>query len=107
MINQSSMKKKRNIPVFKLNLPEGYSIEDVGDHPGIRKVVISEVIFAIKEGIKKKKKSIPLFQVAGTNTYIELERDNWKNTLTHFINQFTENEEYEQCIELRDLINQI
>ena len=51
---------KRKIPVFRLSMGDGSSYEQVSEHPMVKKIVIEETIFAIKEGIKKKKKSIPL-----------------------------------------------
>jgi hypothetical protein len=98
---------KRKIPVFKVSLGEGTTHEQVSEHPAIRKVVIEETIFAIKEGVKKKKKSIPLFQIAGTTTYLELEKEKWQPTLEKILDQYIEAEDYNKCIEIRDLIKQI
>lgn len=98
---------KRRIPVFRLSLIEGATHEQVSSHPDVRKAVIEETIFAIKEGIKKKRKSISLFQIAGTTTYLELEKEKWQPTLENMLEQYIENEDYDRCIEIRDLIKQI
>jgi hypothetical protein len=98
---------KRKIPIFKVSLGEGTTHEQISEHPSIRKVVIEETIFAIKEGVKKKKKSIPLFQIAGTTTYLELEKEKWQPTLEKILDQYIEEENYDKCIEIRDLIKQI
>ena len=98
---------KRRIPVFKITLGDGATYEQVSEHPTIRKVVIEETVFAIREGIKKNKKSILLFQVAGTTTYIELDKDQWKTSLENVLNHYVDEEDYDKCIEVRDLIKQI
>jgi hypothetical protein len=98
---------KRKIPVFRVSLSDGVTYEQVSSHPEIRKVVIEETIFAIKEGVKNKKKSIPLFQIAGTTTYLELEKEKWQPTLEKILDQYIEDENYDKCIEIRDLIKQI
>ena len=98
---------KRKIPIFKVSLGEGTTHEQISEHPSIRKVVIEETIFAIKDGVKKKKKSIPLFQIAGTTTYLELEKEKWQPTLEKILDQYIEEENYDKCIEIRDLIKQI
>lgn len=98
---------KRRIPVFRLSLIEGATHEQVSSHPDVRKAVIEETIFAIKDGIKKRKKSISLFQIAGTTTYLELEKEKWQPTLENMLEQYIEDEDYDKCIEIRDLIKQI
>ena len=98
---------KRRIPVFKISLGDGATYEQVSSHPEIRRAVIEETIFAIKDGIKKKKKSISLFQIAGTTSYLELEKEKWQLTLENLLEHYVENEDYDRCIEIRDLIKQI
>lgn len=98
---------KRRIPVFRLSLIEGATHEQVSSHPDVRKAVIEETIFAIKDGIKKRRKSISLFQIAGTTTYLELEKEKWQPTLENMLEQYIEDEDYDKCIEIRDLIKQI
>ena len=98
---------KRRIPVFKISLGDGATYEQVNTHPEIRRAVIEETIFAIKDGIKKKKKSISLFQIAGTTSYLELEKEKWQPTLENLLEHYVENEDYDRCIEIRDLIKQI
>ena len=53
------------------------------------------------------KKSILLFQVAGTTTYIELDKNQWKTSLENVLNHYVGEEDYDKCIEIRDLIKQI
>lgn len=98
---------KRKIPVFKVNIESGADYSQLTEMPEVRKVVIEETVYAIKEGIDKNKKLISLFEIANTNCYIDLEKDKWKTTLEKAMGYFTELEDYDKCIETRDLINKL
>jgi hypothetical protein len=98
---------KRKVPVFRVNAKPGASYDILTTIPEIREIVIEETIVAIKEGIKKKKKSISLFEIAGSNCYIELEKQNWKSSLENALEHYIVKEEYDKCIECRDLISQL
>lgn len=98
---------KRKIPVFKVVASEGESYDKMLEIPELKDIVLEETLFAIKEGVSKKKKSILLFEVADSNYYIELEKDKWKPSLETVLKYYTEREEYDMCIECRDLINKL
>ena len=98
---------RRKIPVFRVSLPAGASYSILTKTPEIQQIVIEETIIAIKEGIDKKKNSISLFEVANSEYYIELVKDKWKPSLEHLLEYYLEREEYDKCIECRDLINKL
>jgi hypothetical protein len=98
---------RRKIPVFRVHLPEGMSYSILTETPEIKQIVIDETINAIKDGISKNKKSISLFEVADSEYYIELSKDKWKLSLEHLLEYYVEKEEYDRCIECRDLINKL
>jgi hypothetical protein len=98
---------RRKIPVFRVSLPTGTSYSILTETPEVQQIVVEETIIAIKEGIDKKKKSISLFEVANSEYYIELAKDKWKPSLEHLLEYYLEREEYDKCIECRDLINKL
>ena len=98
---------RRKIPIFRVSLPPGVSYKAIAEIPEIIEVVLDETVFAIKEGIAKNKKSISLFEVANSEYYIELKKDKWKSSLEKALNYYIEREEYNKCVECRDLINQL
>lgn len=85
----------------------GASYEQLTKIPQIRNAVIQETIIAIKEGILKKKQTIPLFEVANSQYYINIERKHWKRALSTAIDYFVELEDYDKCIECRELIKKL
>jgi hypothetical protein len=46
----------RQVPYFRVTLDENATYQDMVQNPQIRGVVMSEVVNAIKDGIKKKKR---------------------------------------------------
>lgn len=101
------MQKKRIPPLFKLTMKTGAKIELIYNHPKIKKVVLDELIKAIKEGILCKSKSVNLFQVADSEFVIEIERENWKKSLSRALSYFTDEEDYTKCIEIREMIKEL
>jgi hypothetical protein len=104
---KNKRKKMRRIPVFKVVAEPGADYSTLTDVPEIKKIVLEEAIYAIKDGIEKHKHSISLFEIADSNYYIDLSKDKWKPTLEHLIGYYSEKEEYNKCIEIRDLINKL
>lgn len=98
---------RRRIPKFKAVLSEGESYDMMLKIPGLKEVVIEETLFAIKEGINKKKKSTLLFELVDLNYYIELKKDNWKSSLENVLEYYIEREDYDKCVECRDLMNKL
>lgn len=98
---------RRKIPVFRLSAHNGVDYSQLTQVPEVKKAVIDETVTAIKDGIKKNKKSISLFEIADSNLYIELEKTKWKSTLENVIQYYIEKEEYTTCAECRDLINKL
>jgi hypothetical protein len=98
---------KRQIPVFRVNVQPGASYDQLHEIPEVKEVVIEEVIVAVREAIRRKKSSIELFEVANSDYYLELKKDQFKISLETALEYFIEKEEYDRCIECRDLINKL
>lgn len=98
---------RRKIPVFKVYVQPGASYEQLNDIPNIKEAVIGEVVSAVKEAVKYKKSNIELFDVADSDFYIQLNKDKFKSSLELALEYFIEKEEYDKCIECRDLIKKL
>jgi hypothetical protein len=99
--------RRGKIPVFSLKANMEVDYSQLIQIPEVRKAVMEETFNAIKDGIARRRKSIPLFEVAQSNCYIELEKDKWKSTLNNIMEYYIENEDYNICAECRDLINKL
>ena len=104
---KTKKRMRRKIPIFKVNMGPGAEYSQLPHIQEVREAVMEEAILAIKDGIEKKKTSISLFEVAQSDYYIELSKENWKPTLEHLIEFYADREEYDKCAEVRDLINKL
>lgn len=98
---------KRKIPVFRVSAAPGASYSQLTEIPEVKAAVINETVIAIKEGIRTNKKSISLFEIAESDCYVELKKEKWKSSLENAIEYFLESEDYNKCIECRDLIKKL
>jgi hypothetical protein len=107
MVMIKTRKMRRKVPVFRVKAEPGADYSVLTTIPEIQKAVLDEAIYAIKDGIKTNKSSISLFEIANSSYYIELGKEKWKPILEHLIELYAEKEEYDKCIECRDLITKI
>ncbi len=99
--------KKRKIPILRITTSGGIKYEQLKDIPAVQDLVLNETIHAIRDGVEKNKISTPILEIADSNCYIELKKEHWKNTLEKSMNYFSDREDYNKCIEIRDLINKL
>lgn len=100
-------KSKRKIPTFKVSVMPDADYSQIAYIPEVKQVIMSELLSAIKEGVNKKKKSIPLFSLANSEYYIELEEKEWSSSLQRALNYYEKEEDYNKCIECRELLKKI
>lgn len=99
--------KKRQVPLFKVSVDEHSDYTFLSKIPHVEEAVMNELILAIKEGVQKQKKSVSIFNISNTSYSLELERSNWKQSLSKAIKYHENKEDYEKCAECRDLINKL
>ena len=107
MVMVKNRKMRRKVPVFRVTAEPGADYSVLTTFPEIKKAILDEAIYAIKDGIEKKKSTISLFEIADSEYYIELSKDKWKPILEHLIDHYVEKEEYDKCVEARDLISKL
>mgnify|MGYP003132736547 FL=1 len=69
--------------------------------------VYKSLVEGVSEAIKTNKKEIKLFEVKNSNTYLTVHKDNWSSSLANALNFYIEQEEYEKCSKIKNLINEI
>ena len=106
-MSQTLSRMKRKIPVLQVKVADNASYNQLKDHPQIKEIVIEALIEAVADGLKSKKTSVPLFEVADCEYYIELNKDKWIPSLEMAIEYYAEKEDYDACACCRDLINTI
>jgi hypothetical protein len=97
----------RNVPYFRVTLDENATYQDMVQNPKIRAVVMSEVVDAIKDGIKKKKRDVSLFIINDTNYIASLDKKQWKPSLESALVHYEVLEEYNKCHEIKNIIDSL
>jgi hypothetical protein len=97
----------RIIPVFRLVLDHDVSYSDVEQNPYVRDVVMNELVDAVKDGIKRRRRNISLFVINDSNYIVGLDKKEWKPSLQSALKYYEIKEEYNKCSEIVNLIKSL
>jgi hypothetical protein len=102
-------KSTRQIPSMVISVKgEGQAdIDSLCENEVFIKAVFTETIAGITDAIKNKNKTATLFQIAKSEYYLELEKNQWEQALQTCIDKLIETEQYEECSKIKVLINKI
>ena len=87
----------RRIPIFEFNK----------ELSSKKHQVYKSLIEGVSEAIKSNKKEVKLCEVKNSNTYITVEKENWKNSLDSALQFYINTEEYEQCSKIKNLLDKL
>ena len=87
----------RRIPIFEYN-------EELSSK---KQQVYKSLVDGVTEAIKKDKELIKLCEVKNSNTYITVEKPEWKSSLDSALQYYIDKEEYEQCSKIKNLIDKL
>jgi len=92
------MKKKRHIPVISFN-----ELELKQKKPQVYRSLVE----GIAEAIKDESDEIKLCEIKYANTYLTVHKDAWSGSLAKAMDFYIENEQYEICGKIKNLISKI
>lgn len=98
---------KRQVPVFRLIMRNDASYEDIKEIPEIKKILMEELINAVKDGIKKRRANISLFEINDSSYIISMNKKEWKPSLQTALKYYEQQEEYYKCSEVKKLIDSL
>ena len=87
------MKKKRHIPVISFN-----ELELKQKKPQVYRSLVEGITEAFETNSN---------EVKYANTYLTVHKDNWSGSLAKAMNFYTENEQYEVCSKIKNLIDKL
>ena len=87
----------RRIPIFEYN-------EELKSS---KHKVYKSLVDGVSKAIKTDKEEIKLCEVKNSNTYITVEKPEWKDSLDSALQFYINKEEYEQCSKIKDLIDKL
>ena len=102
-------KKTRTIPTMMLSIKgEGKpDIEALVSNEVFANAVYLETVNGIKDAITNKRKTAILFELDKSDYYVEINKSEWKQALESCIEKLVEVEKYEQCIDIKKIIDKI
>ena len=98
---------KREIPKAFFEPLEDIQASDLLDNEALLRMIKAETPIAIEEAFRNKKTFATLFEINGMGLYIDIPKQYWISALEQCINFMLEEERFEECIKLRDLIEEI
>ena len=84
--------------------PELLKSEDVAKSEILRDLLKSHVPLAIENAIIKKKIYASIFEINDSNQFIEIHKNNWVQALETCLVWYVEDEDYEMCNHIKNLI---
>jgi len=72
-----------------------------------KKQIYSSLVEGVSEAIKKDKNKVRICEIKNSNTYITVEKKDWKPSLDSALEYYIGTEEYEECSKIKNLINKL
>ena len=98
---------KRKIPRAFFEPLEAIQASDLLENDSLLDLVKNETPLAIEEAFRNKKTFATLFEINGIELYIDIPQQYWIPALEQCISFKLTEEKFEDCIKLRDLIEEI
>ena len=98
---------KRKIPRAFFEPLEAIQASDLLENESLLNLVKNETPLAIEEAFRNKKTFATLFEVNGIGLYLDIPKQYWIPALEQCISFKLTEEKFEDCIKLRDLIEEI
>jgi len=98
---------KRKIPRAFFEPLEAIQASDLLENESLLNLVKNETPLAIEEAFRNKKTFATLFEVNGIGLYLDIPKQYWIPALEQCISFKLTEEKFEDCIKLRDLIEEM
>ena len=98
---------KRQIPKAFFEPLEHIQASDLLESESLLQMIKAETPAAIEEAFKNKKTFATLFEINGIEVYLDIPKQYWIPALETCIRFMIEKEDFEKCIPLRNLIEEI
>lgn len=87
--------------------PEYLKSEDVSESEILKQLIKVHLPASIEKSIVGKKIYAPLFEINDSGQYIEVHKNNWVQALETCLVWYVEDEDYEMCDHIKNLIHSI
>ena len=99
--------KKKKITNIEISYSNKRELKELSNKEEFRDIIMKDSFMAIKDAIKNNYTTIELFNIVNLSIIIKLSSLYFPTALKRISNYFEENEEYEKCAEIKQLINKL
>ena len=99
--------EKIKIPKVELIYHKAEDLKQVAESESIRNQLLRTGYKPLEHAIKNKLKKVEIFDIYNLGLKIEVERDNYKPILENLIKLYAEDEDFDKCTEIQNLIKHI
>jgi hypothetical protein len=87
--------------------PEDLHANDISNSNELKTLLKTQIPSAIKMAYTQKKHYASLFEINDTSCYVDIHKNNWIQALETCLLWYVEDENYEMCTKIKDLIHTI
>ena len=87
--------------------PQGVDAQKVAESKDLKTLIKMHAPLAIRLALDARKTYASLFEINDSACYVDLHRKEWVNALETCLLWYVEDENYEMCTKIKDLINEI
>jgi hypothetical protein len=87
--------------------PHGVEAKKVAESQDLKKLIKQHAPVAIQLALDARKTYASLFEINDSACYVDLHKKEWINALETCLLWYVEDENYEMCTKIKDLINNI
>ena len=98
---------KRQIPRALFELPDDIQASQLIENDSLLALVKAETPIAIEESFRNKKTFATIFEINGIGLYVDIPKAYWIPALEQCIAYNLEEERFEECVKLKNLIDEI
>jgi len=98
--------KNRVVPKMMVDMSQ-LSSADLVESPQFQESVFVETYNSIKIAINNRKTEAHIFEINTSGTLIIIEKNNWNNALQSVIDYYAGKDDFEKCIEIKELQNKL
>ena len=87
--------------------PHGVSPESVSESKELKKLIKSQLVDSVRSAFEANKQYASLFEINDSTYYVEIHKKYWVQALETGMLWYVEDEDYETCTKIKDLVKQI
>ena len=98
---------KRQIPRAIFELPDNIEVSQLLENDSLLALIKAETPLAIEESFRNKKTFATIFEINGMGLYVDIPKAYWIPALEQCIAFNLEEEKFEECVKIKNLIEEI